>query len=125
MLPLHLRYSDVPTPTQSPHPGSSLRVQNAHQVPGSWFPDASAFPLSSLDENANLGTVMRYEEIGEWGWASGNIWGHLPPPRAKWGRGEPCQPWVVFAAGSALRGIIDCSQAKIIFLVISPLTSPY
>lgn len=29
-------------------------------------PHASPFPLSSLDENANLGTVMRYEEIGKW-----------------------------------------------------------
>lgn len=29
-----------------------------------------------LDENANLGTVMRYEEIGEWGWESrGGAWG--------------------------------------------------
>ncbi|KAB0341633.1 hypothetical protein FD754_018559, partial [Muntiacus muntjak] len=26
-----------------------------------------------VDENANLGTVMRYEEIGEWGWESGNM----------------------------------------------------
>lgn len=42
-------------------------------VLGSRFPNASAFPLSSLDENANLGTVMRYEEIGEWGWERGGI----------------------------------------------------
>lgn len=56
MLPIYA----TQTPLLPPH--TPPRVL---PLPGSWFPDASAFPLSSLDENANLGTVMRYEEIGE------------------------------------------------------------
>lgn len=33
--------------------------------------------MSSADENANLGTVMRYEEIGEWNLGTMAV----PPPR--------------------------------------------
>ena len=41
-----------------------------------------------LDENANLGTVMRYEEIGEWGRESWGIGSHLPPPPGQSGGRE-------------------------------------
>lgn len=41
-----------------------------------------------LDENANLGTVMRYEEIGEWGRESWDIGSHLPPPPGQSGGRE-------------------------------------
>lgn len=44
-----------------------------------------------LDENANLGTVMRYEEIGEWGRESrGGAWGVacLHHGQGEGGRGE-------------------------------------
>ena len=56
----------APTHPSLCSPSEKPLGQIESQVPGSWFPD-SAFPLASLDENANLGTVMRYEEIGEWG----------------------------------------------------------
>lgn len=36
-------------------------------------------PSLSPDENANLGTVMRYEEIGELNRESGGIWSLSPP----------------------------------------------
>ncbi|KAK2084649.1 hypothetical protein P7K49_037682 [Saguinus oedipus] len=41
-----------------------------------------------VDENANLGTVMRYEEIGEWDCESGengDIWSPLPSWQETWG----------------------------------------
>lgn len=40
-----------------------------------------------LDENANLGTVMRYEEIGEWGGKSGAL-GAACPHHGQNGGGE-------------------------------------
>ena len=44
--------------------------------------------------------------------------------QAQWGTREACNPWGVFAAGSALGRVINCSQAKSMFLVISPVPSP-
>lgn len=87
----HSLYSDAPCRETSaplplptpPHP--ILRTPSRsprQQIPTSWGLDASVFSLSSLDENANLGTVMRYEEIGEWGWESGC----LEPPASTTGR---------------------------------------
>ena len=113
----------APTHPSPCSPSEKPLRQIESQVPGSWFPDASAFPFASLDENANLGTVMRYEEIGEWGWKSGNVRGLLPL-KGTVGEGEGCNPWGVFAAGSALGRVINCSQAKSMFLVISPVPSP-
>ena len=75
----------APTHPSPRSPSEKPLGQTESQVPGGWFSDASAFPLASLDENANLGTVMRYEEIGEWGWESGNVQGLLPPNGHSWG----------------------------------------
>lgn len=77
-----------PTPSHALLPRRPLGRLIVRQVPGSRFSNASAFSLSSPDENANLGTVMRYEEIGKPGWESRDIGSYLPPPRATWGRGE-------------------------------------
>lgn len=41
-----------------------------------------------LDENANLGTVMRYEEIGEWGREGRGRGGHPPLSPGQSGGGE-------------------------------------
>lgn len=79
-------------------------------------------PFASLDENANLGTVMRYEEIGEWGWKA-RLFG-ASCLKGYSGGGGGLQPLGVFAAGSALGRVINCSQAKSMFLVISPVPSP-
>lgn len=62
-------HPDAPAPPQPPAHPRALRG-GGRSVGPEVGAHASAPPLS-LDENANLGTVMRYEEIGEWGWPRG------------------------------------------------------
>uniref|UniRef100_A0A8C5XII4 Nicotinamide/nicotinic acid mononucleotide adenylyltransferase 2 n=1 Tax=Microcebus murinus TaxID=30608 RepID=A0A8C5XII4_MICMU len=56
-----MKVTTLPTPPN--HSPQEALGQPTRWVPGGRLANASALPLSSSDENANLGTVMRYEEI--------------------------------------------------------------
>lgn len=75
---------------------------------GALLPKAFVSPLSSSDENANLGTVMRYEEIGEWAERLETLGGSSPN---HWQLGEwwRLENPALFEAGSILRRTITPS----------------